>query len=508
MAVWYLDNEDEITDAVARLRNTNDRRVVFVVPAGSRIATGRINFKLLAREAASRDLAMAVASPDEQVRSLAIAAGVLGFRTAAEAEQALERGDVAPEPKAPGGTDAATDGDAAPTSAAQRVATAKRKRRRRISIGVFAVLALVVVGGVASLEALPTARITLIPRSSTVGPLELAVAAVVSVDEPDHERGLIPAVQLPIPLTVEGVFGASGSESVASRAVGEVLFTSSDQSFDQDIVAGTRVQTPGGVSFQTSEAVVLSRPQGDSGPAEVLAPIEAIEPGSHGNVPSATITVVPSLASQGISVSNPEATSGGDLEETPIVTRQDYDAAAVDLRNRLGGEMAARLREPDSVPSGLTLYPQTARLGPVAHDPAAEDIVGRSASQFTLRGSATAQAIAVDESLVETVARASLLERLPDGMAILPTTVRIESRPGIADGQRIEFSSTAVADVLVFIDADALLAEIAGLPVSEAQAILDGFGRTTVTVWPDFLGTLPNDQDRITLDIQELPGTE
>ena len=50
MAVWYLDSEDEITDAVARLRGATEEQVVFVVPTGSRIATGRINFKLLSRE--------------------------------------------------------------------------------------------------------------------------------------------------------------------------------------------------------------------------------------------------------------------------------------------------------------------------------------------------------------------------------------------------------------------------------------------------------------------------
>ena len=83
MAVWYLDNDDEITDAVARLRGATDERVVFVVPPGSRIATGRINFKLLAREAESRDLHMAIASPDEQVRALAGAAGVLAAATLA-----------------------------------------------------------------------------------------------------------------------------------------------------------------------------------------------------------------------------------------------------------------------------------------------------------------------------------------------------------------------------------------------------------------------------------------
>ena len=100
MAVWYLDNDDEITDAVARLRNATDEQVVFVVPTGSRIATGRINFKLLHREAAARGLSLAIASPDVQVRAMAASAGVLGLPTAAEAEAALERGDTAPEPKA------------------------------------------------------------------------------------------------------------------------------------------------------------------------------------------------------------------------------------------------------------------------------------------------------------------------------------------------------------------------------------------------------------------------
>ena len=82
MSVWYLDDEAEITDAVARLRAAEDRLVVLVVPPGSRIATGRINFRLLAREASARDLRLAIASPDEQVRSLAGAAGVLARASA------------------------------------------------------------------------------------------------------------------------------------------------------------------------------------------------------------------------------------------------------------------------------------------------------------------------------------------------------------------------------------------------------------------------------------------
>src|SRR5262249_45283806 len=50
-AVLYLDVDDEITTAVTRMRATAESPVVLVVPWGSRLASSRINFRLLAREA-------------------------------------------------------------------------------------------------------------------------------------------------------------------------------------------------------------------------------------------------------------------------------------------------------------------------------------------------------------------------------------------------------------------------------------------------------------------------
>ncbi len=88
------------------------------------------------------------------------------------------------------------------------------------------------------------------------------------------------------------------------------------------------------------------------------------------------ISVVPSLEDQGISVTNPEPTSGGRLEQTPRVTPADYDAAAADIQNRLAGALAAYLRDPANVPDGLTLFPDTAEPGPVSH-PSGSDGVDR-----------------------------------------------------------------------------------------------------------------------------------
>ena len=507
MAIWYLDNDDEITDAVARLRGATDEHIVFVVPPGSRIATGRINFKLLAREAESRALEMAIASPDEQVRALASSAGVLVAATPDEAQAALERGDKAPGPATM--PDAPTKSESSPAAAA--VGTESRSgflmwRSQRLRIATVLVLALVVVGVYAT-QALPTAEITLRPATIALGPVEASVTASTATTEVDAEAGQIPAVAVPIALSVGGAYDASGVESAETLATGEVVFSSPDQEFDQEIVAGTRVHTPAGIEFQTIEAVTLPFSEGSS-PAQVYAPVEALASGEDGNVDPEVISVVPSLESQGISVSNPEPTSGGRFEQTPVILAADYDRAAGELQDGLQGELKAYLRDPANTPAGLTLFAETARLGPVGYQPPADELVGSGAPEFTLSGSVAAQVLAVDETLVDEVLRTRLLGALPEDMAVLPGSLSAEHGEGGVEGEHITFSGVATATSYPLIDADELLARIAGLPVSEAQAILEGIGTATVTVWPDFLSDLPADRERITLDVIEASTTE
>ena len=386
MSVWYLESDDEITDAVARLRATEDERVVLVVPPGSRIATGRINFRLLAREAAARKLAFAVVSPDEQVRALAIAGGVVARASVEEAEGALDRGEPAAPPVGTSATpaddgnepaigpDAGSDEDtAAPIT---RTTMAGSSRRRRVAATSVVVVGLAIVGGWAGYRFLPSASIAIEPESLALGPILVSVTASAASDGIDVTRGEIPAQPIAIPLTVEGTFPASGRETSESPAQGSVLFSSAEQSFVQEIAAGTRVTTREGIEFQTTQAVSLRPPSGGPGPAEVQAPVEAVQPGPEGNVDAGSISIVSSLESQGISVSNPEPTDGGDRQETPVITQADYEAATVDLNNRLAGALAVALRDPTIAPEGLTLFAETARLGSVEHRPAPEEARG------------------------------------------------------------------------------------------------------------------------------------
>jgi hypothetical protein len=365
-----------------------------------------------------------------------------------------------------------------------------------------------VIAVVASLQTLPTAQVTLTPRSATIGPLPLTITALTTVSEPDPETGRLPAVDVAIPLSAEQTYAATGREVVEARATGSAVLTSPDQPFDQQIPAGTRVRTPSGVEFQTTEQVVLPRVAAGGGPSQVTVPVEAVAPGDEGNVPAGSISLAPSLEAQGITVNNPEATGGGRYEETLVVTQADYESALADLQNGLMGELAARLRDPERLPDDLTVFTGTAEPGTVEHQPSAEELVGSRAAEFTLAGDLTAHVLAVDERSVDALARSIVLAELPEGMAVLPGRLSVEAGEGVAEDGGIRFDGTASAIAYQVIDKEAVLAKIAGLPVSEARAILEDIGVTTVSVWPEFLGDLPGDSNRIRLDVLEPSTTE
>ena len=88
MAIVYIDVDDEITSVAARIRRLPDTHIALVVPPGSRIATSRINFRLLAREAAGSARGLAIVTPDVAVRALASAAGLEAHASVADYEAA------------------------------------------------------------------------------------------------------------------------------------------------------------------------------------------------------------------------------------------------------------------------------------------------------------------------------------------------------------------------------------------------------------------------------------
>ena len=93
--ILYVDVDDEITSAAARIRRAEGSRVVLVLPYGSKVATSRINFRLLARDALIHEKRLSIVAPDGATRALAASAGLPVFASVAEYEGSLEEG-IAP----------------------------------------------------------------------------------------------------------------------------------------------------------------------------------------------------------------------------------------------------------------------------------------------------------------------------------------------------------------------------------------------------------------------------
>jgi hypothetical protein len=96
--IVYLDVDDEITSAAQRIRAAAGTRVALVVPYGSRIATSRMNFRLLSREAVMNNRRLSIVSGDAAARSLAASAGLPVFGSVGENESA---GGASPAPETP-----------------------------------------------------------------------------------------------------------------------------------------------------------------------------------------------------------------------------------------------------------------------------------------------------------------------------------------------------------------------------------------------------------------------
>src|SRR5829696_1541578 len=117
--IVYLDADDEITSAASRIRGANDTRVGLVLPFGSRVATSRINFRLLAREAQANGRRLDIVAPDASARALAASAGLAVFGSVGEYESALDAEDAGDPPNP---TDDGPDGGTAAGGAAAAAA--------------------------------------------------------------------------------------------------------------------------------------------------------------------------------------------------------------------------------------------------------------------------------------------------------------------------------------------------------------------------------------------------
>lgn len=534
--IVYLDADDEITSAAARLRRVEGERVVFVLPYGSRLATSRINFRLLAREAASRDKRLEIVAPDASARALAGTAGlpVHASVAALEGQGSPEPEAAGPGPATPvGQPGAATAGAAAsewpvaptvpgpkPDGTETRVLTIPGsaepvpvvgRRRRLLQPRTTIVLALVLLllvggGGLAAFLYLPSATIVLHPASQAIGPLSLSIEARTDVSSPDPSSLVVPARRFTFDLSASQTFTTIGKKVTDTTAKGSVTFTWIGNQTGVTIRTGTQVATASGIAFLTDSSVTLKRAR--NGPQYASVSVTAVAAGTAGNVPAGTINRISPNQNYDpflLSVTNPQPTSGGTHTETPQVSQQDIDAALATLRQALRDDLAAKVAAAAGVPQGTTLLESTGTVGTTTPTVDPTTLLGQEVATFDLGLSASGTVLGVDTAPVQSLAAGQVAARVSPGWQLVDGTTTIEVGRPTVSGDLISFSVTAAARQVRAVDRDALLAQIRGLDLPRARALLEGYGQVDISLWPDWVTTIPGDTNRILLTIDAGP---
>jgi hypothetical protein len=374
----------------------------------------------------------------------------------------------------------------------------------------FVVLVLALaVAGVAAFLLLPSADITVTPRISAIGPISLTVRADPDARAVDPDSGVIPAQAIDIPVEASGEFEATGKRVAETKASGGVRWTNCDPTAAYTIPRGTIVRTNGGTGFATDEAVFLPVASLSGTPPNVKikcqaseVAITAVKAGTSGNVDAGAIRVIPARYNRTvISVTNPLATSGGTREEFAKVAQKDVDAAVEQLRKDLEAQFATALADPDSAPAGATVFPDTATLGDPVPDVDPATLVDKEVASFTLRMTAAGRVLAVDASPVEAIAEARLQGSITPGYQIVDGSIDVTVGDGSVIAGIVTFPVQGYAKEVRPIDATELRQQVLGLGEEDATSLLAPYGDVAITLWPDWVGTVPSLDQRVTFTI-------
>jgi hypothetical protein len=258
------------------------------------------------------------------------------------------------------------------------------------------------------------------------------------------------------------------------------------------------------VAFKTLERRKVPKWNGEPGQKPFVdVQIRAVKRGENGNVGAGAISNAPqSLRIQAIAVTNPAPTRGGSQDVVKRIKPADCQGAIAKLRTDLATQLAAQAAEPAT--PGLVRFPASQRMEEPVITPSCESLVGTvpEGESFELTAQATGTVLEVDEALVVPTAKEHFELSTPVGIQIEPGSIQASVREPIVAFDAVTFPVEIRAMATKQCDALEIEDEIAGLTVAQALEKLVGCGDATITLWPDFVPTLPDDIGRITLHFE------
>lgn len=380
------------------------------------------------------------------------------------------------------------------------VARPRARPPRRPARGPLLALAvlgsLLVAGTAAGALLLPAATVVLQPRTVAVGPIDATVelaeveelSGTVSAEAEVVASGTYEISELAtgtvvffnwtfFPVTVPaGTFVAAGEQAFATQA--------------EIVVPRGRLTPDGRIQAGDAEVAVLAAAAGEA----ANVPAEAIDTVLNESV-DAQLRGFPENPER--RVTNPQPTSGGLVASGPEIVQADVDGALERLRADLAARAEAAI--PDD---GIVLVePAPEPRIESAEDLVGRRDEERVTISGELDWSATrADPTEAEERARELLLGDP--DAVPAGFELLPETIAITLGDARRDGANVVVPATVRASAVPLIDVDEVRRRVTGLPPVEAMAELAEIGSARVELWPGWVAEVPALEWRIEVRVE------
>jgi len=357
------------------------------------------------------------------------------------------------------------------------------------------------------LLAAPSASVTLTPASRQVHET-VTIVADPSLTDIDIEHRQMPAAVIQLEATSHVTIQTSGKEMAGtSQAQGLVTFTNLT---DQPILIplGTVVATSDTYPVRFATLIETTLPAGNQ--AAVQVPIQSLPEysGTAGNVDPGAINRVEADFADQVSVTNPNATYGGAVQERRFVTAEDHARLLVlgrqqVLQNARDILLLQLSGDQFLVPGSISIIEERPEWTIY------NAFVGDTAESVSLDLRARVQAVVVDQKQAQQVAYSALAPYIQPGLEISPEALsftRGDIQQIEPDG-RVTFLMAVSGHIAVMIDPDYVRKRVRGVSVDEAhhrlerELLLDPSRPPQIKTWPGWYRRMPILPVRITVKV-------
>jgi hypothetical protein len=350
--IIYLEPFDDLGSTRDKIGWGKSGRIVLVWSPGKGSSTRKLDLKLLQRHCASQGAILGIVSQNKEVQLTAQSLGIPIYRSLRKAQR--DSRDSFSDEKS------VTHSSSNFHKLNTLRSLVKSQGNSHILQHPFVRMFMFIVGVVSFLSIalilLPSAKISLTPQSNSQ---QISLTVNASTNTSFHNlSGDIPTQSVTV--SVEGSDSVKSSGSIMipdQHASGEFIFTNLSEKLVV-LPEGTEIRTlhEEPVVYKISQSGEL---KGQAGFA-VSLPVQAIDPGTGGNIDPDTPLAIDGPLGLDVAVRNSEATIGGTVYQSPAPSSDDYERLyqkLLDTLNQSALDEASSIYDPEDIiiPSSMVV---------------------------------------------------------------------------------------------------------------------------------------------------------